>query len=103
MSRERITVVEVGLRDGLQMLPQTISTEGKLAWLKAEYAAGLRKFEVASFVPAKLVPQMADAASVVAAAKQLPDIEVTALVPNVRGAQDDGPLMVGAIMDYLRT
>jgi hydroxymethylglutaryl-CoA lyase len=86
MPRESVTVVEVGLRDGLQMLPQTVPTEHKLEWLNAEHASGLRKFEVASFVPAKLLPQMADAANVVAAAKRLPKIEVAALVPNVKGA-----------------
>lgn len=86
MPRENVVVVEVGLRDGLQMLPQTVPTEDKISWLKAEYKTGLRHFEVASFVPAKLLPQMADAAIVVAAAKQLNGIEVAALVPNVKGA-----------------
>ena len=85
MTRETVTVVEVGLRDGLQMLSQTMSTESKLAWMTAEQASGVRHFEVGSFVSAKLLPQMADAASVVGAAKRLP-IRVAALVPNVKGA-----------------
>src|SRR5215470_1047769 len=86
MPREKITIVEVGLRDGLQMLPQVMATENKLAWLAAERACGICYFEVASFVPAKLLPQMADAASIVAAAKRLPDTGVSALVPNLKGA-----------------
>lgn len=85
-SREQVEVVEVGLRDGLQMLDCVMPTQDKLDWLRAEHACGVRRFEAASFVPAKLMPQMADAAEVVAAAKELPAISVTALVPNLRGA-----------------
>ncbi len=86
MSRETVEVVEVGLRDGLQILDTVMPTGDKLAWLQAEHASGVRCFEVASFVPAKYLPQMADAATVVAEAKRLPGISVTALVPNLRGA-----------------
>ena len=86
MAREKVTVVEVGLRDGLQMLPQTMPTENKIAWLEAERASGIRHFEAASFVPPKLLPQMADAASVVCHAKRHADLKVSALVPNVKGA-----------------
>jgi hydroxymethylglutaryl-CoA lyase len=84
--REKVEVVEVGLRDGLQILDRVLPTNDKTAWIAAERAAGVRRFEVASFVPPKLMPQMADAAQVVAAAKRLPDISVTALVPNLKGA-----------------
>jgi hydroxymethylglutaryl-CoA lyase len=84
--REQVEVVEVGLRDGLQILDRVLPTRDKMAWIAAEHACGVRRFEVASFVPPKLMPQMADAASVVAAAKRLPDIEVSALVPNLKGA-----------------
>ena len=84
-TREKVTVVEVGLRDGLQILPQMMPTADKLAWLTAERAAGVRHFEVGSFVPAKLLPQMADSAVIVDAAKR-DGLAVTALVPNVKGA-----------------
>jgi hydroxymethylglutaryl-CoA lyase len=90
--REKVTIVEVGLRDGLQILPQVMPTEGKIAWLDAERASGVRHFEAASFVPPKLLPQMADAASVVRHAKT----KVSALVPNVKGAL--GALEAGADM-----
>lgn len=86
MEREKVEIVEVGLRDGLQILPRVVPTVDKIAWLDAEHACGIRRFEVASFVPAKLLPQMADAADVVAAAKRRPGITVAALVPNAKGA-----------------
>lgn len=86
MQREKVEVVEVGLRDGLQILDRVVPTGDKIAWLTEEYGSGVRRFEVASFVPAKLLPQMADAADVVAAAKRLPGAVVTALVPNLKGA-----------------
>jgi hydroxymethylglutaryl-CoA lyase len=62
-------------------------TAAKLAWLDALHAAGLREIEVGSFVPAHLLPQMADAAEVVRHALTLPGLTVMALVPNVRGAR----------------
>jgi hydroxymethylglutaryl-CoA lyase len=86
VSREKVTVVEVGLRDGLQMLPQVMPTKNKIAWLEAERASGVRHFEAASFVPPKLLPQMADAASIVRYAKGHSDLTVSALVPNLKGA-----------------
>lgn len=81
-----VLISEVGPRDGLQSIARTMATQDKCAWIKSLAEAGLREIEVASFVPAKLLPQMADAAEVVAFAKGLPDLLVTALVPNVKGA-----------------
>ena len=57
----RITVQQVGLRDGLQSIARTMPTGRKREWIDAAHAAGVRHMEVASFVPAKLLPQMADA------------------------------------------
>src|SRR6188474_1798325 len=82
-----ILVSEVGPRDGLQSVAAVMSTAAKKRWLDALHAAGLREIEVASFVPARLLPQMADAAQVVAHALALPGLTVMALVPNLRGAQ----------------
>jgi hydroxymethylglutaryl-CoA lyase len=82
-----ILVSEVGPRDGLQSVAAVMPTAAKRRWLDALYAAGLREIEVASFVPARLLPQMADAAQVVAHALTLPGLTVMALVPNLRGAQ----------------
>ena len=82
-----VTVREVGLRDGLQSIARTLPTEHKLAWLHAAHAAGLREIEVGSFVPARLLPQLADTAQLVAAAKALPGLVTSVLVPNLKGAQ----------------
>jgi hydroxymethylglutaryl-CoA lyase len=83
----QVLISEVGPRDGLQSVKATMPTPRKLAWIDALHAAGLREIEVASFVPAKLLPQMADASEVVRHALSLPGLTVMALVPNVRGAQ----------------
>lgn len=87
MTTPHVLVSEVGPRDGLQSVAATMPTAAKLRWIDALHAAGLREIEVASFVPAKLLPQMADAAEVVAHARTLPGLTVMALVPNLRGAE----------------
>ena len=83
-----VLVSEVGPRDGLQSVKRAMPTEVKHKWIRALAAAGLKEIEVASFVPAKLLPQMADAAEVVREAVKIPGITVLALVPNMRGFQD---------------
>jgi hydroxymethylglutaryl-CoA lyase len=85
--REPVFVREVGLRDGLQSLAEILPTEDKVAWLDAEHAAGVRAIEVSSFVPPKLLPQLADAETVVQHALSLPGLTVSALIPNLRGAE----------------
>jgi len=84
---ERIVVREVGLRDGLQMLTSWPTTVQKQAWMHAEYDAGVREIEVCSFVPAKLMPQFADAAEIVRFARGFDGLIATSLVPNLKGAQ----------------
>jgi hydroxymethylglutaryl-CoA lyase len=84
---EKVTVREVGPRDGLQMARSVMATENKLRWITSLAAAGLTEIEVGSFVPPRLVPQMADSAAVVEAALALPGLRVSVLVPNLRGAQ----------------
>ena len=83
---EHAHVREVGLRDGLQSLAEIIPTDQKIAWLDAEYGAGVREIEVSSFVPPKLLPQLADAEAVVRHAMTLPGLTVSALIPNLKGA-----------------
>ncbi|WP_243055944.1 hydroxymethylglutaryl-CoA lyase [Pseudomonas sp. BP01] len=83
-----ITINEVGMRDGLQSLQTIMPTAAKRRWIDAAYAAGVRHMEVASFVPARLLPQMADAREVVAHALTYPGLQVTVLAPNLRGARD---------------
>jgi hydroxymethylglutaryl-CoA lyase len=84
---EHVYVREVGLRDGLQSIAEILPTEQKIAWLEAEHAAGVREIEVSSFVPPKLLPQLADAEVVVRHALALPGLTVSALIPNLRGAE----------------
>ena len=83
-----VLVSEVGPRDGLQSIKSVMPTAAKKAWIAAEAAAGVREIEVCSFVPAKLLPQMADAAEVVAYARTIPGLTVLALVHNFRGAEN---------------
>jgi hydroxymethylglutaryl-CoA lyase len=85
-TNQPVTVREVGLRDGLQSIARTLPTEHKLAWLRDAHAAGQREIEVGSFVPARLLPQLADTAELVAVAKTLPGLVTSVLVPNLKGA-----------------
>ncbi|MGY2401095.1 hydroxymethylglutaryl-CoA lyase [Pseudomonas sp. SDO5271_S396] len=82
-----ILISEVGPRDGLQSVKTTLPTELKLQWLTALADSGLREIEIGSFVSPKLLPQMADAAQLVVHMRQRPEVFVTALVPNLKGAQ----------------
>ncbi len=83
-----VLISEVGPRDGLQSVKATMPTADKLRWIDALVAAGLREIEVASFVPPRLLPQMADAADVVReTVARHPHVTVMALVPNLRGAE----------------
>lgn len=88
MSDIDILVSEVGPRDGLQSIKSIMPTEAKKAWIKAEAAAGVPEIEVGSFVPPKLLPQLADTAEIVAYARTIPGLAVAALVPNFKGAEN---------------
>ena len=83
-----ILVSEVGPRDGLQSVARAMPTALKHRWIAALARAGLKEIEVASFVPARLLPQMADAAEVVREAVKIPGVTVLALAPNLRGFQN---------------
>lgn len=85
---QRIDIVEVGPRDGLQIAHGIMKTEDKIRWIESLAAAGLATIEVGSFVPPKLVPQMADTEAVVrSVAKILPDLQIAALAPNLKGVE----------------
>jgi len=81
----RVTVVEVGPRDGLQNEHVTVATADKIAFVNRLSAANLRVIEVSAFVSPKWVPQMADAADVFAGITRRPGTRYTALVPNLAG------------------
>jgi hydroxymethylglutaryl-CoA lyase len=83
----KVVIREVGLRDGLQSIRTILQTPQKLEWIRDAHAAGQREIEVGSFVPARLLPQLADTAELVAFAKTLPGLIVSVLVPNLKGAE----------------
>lgn len=82
-----VTIVEVGPRDGFQLVGRVIPTEIKLRVIGALYEAGVRDMEVTSFVSPKAVPQFADAEDVAREALRLPGLRASALVPNLRGLE----------------
>ena len=83
----QVTIVEVGPRDGLQNEPSSIPTETKIAFVDALTNAGLSVVEATSFVHPKLVPQLADAASVMTGITRRPGVRYPVLVPNERGLE----------------
>ncbi len=88
MAREiDILVSEVGPRDGLQSIKSVMPLAAKTDWIRAEADAGVREIEVGSFVSAKLLPQLADTAAVVAYSRTIPGLTVAVLVPNLKGAE----------------
>lgn len=84
---QRVVIREVGMRDGLQSIATILRTQHKLEWIREARAAGQREIEVGSFVPARLLPQLADTAEVLAYAKTFADLFVSVLVPNLKGAE----------------
>jgi hydroxymethylglutaryl-CoA lyase len=83
-----IEISEVGPRDGLQSIKSIMPTEAKKRWIDALAAAGIPEIEVGSFVPAKLLPQLADTAEVVKHARTIAGLQIAVLVPNFKGAQN---------------
>jgi hydroxymethylglutaryl-CoA lyase len=83
-----ITLREVGLRDGLQLVKKFPSTETKQRWVREEYAAGVRHFEVGSFLPAKTFSQFADVREIVKTVAELRGAHGIALTLNERGVNE---------------
>ena len=88
MSSFDIEISEVGPRDGLQSIAPIMPTAAKKAWISALAAAGIPEIEVGSFVPARVLPQLADTAELVTHAKSVEGLAVAVLVPNLRGARN---------------
>ncbi|WGF88961.1 hydroxymethylglutaryl-CoA lyase [Marinivivus vitaminiproducens] len=93
-----IHVTEVGPRDGLQIEKAILPTETKIAIVNGLIDAGLRRLEVTSFVSPRAVPQLADAAEVIAGIDRSKGAYLTALVPNVKGAERAAQTDVDAIV-----
>ncbi len=83
----RVTLCDVGPRDGLQNEKQLVDTAVKVELIHRLQAAGIRRLEATSFVSPKWVPQMGDNAAVMAALQRRPDVAVAVLVPNVKGME----------------
>ena len=83
----RVTLVDVGPRDGLQNEKELVTTEHKAQLVEMLYLAGLREIEVTSFVSPKWVPQMADNAAVMAAITRQPGVRYSVLTPNLKGLE----------------
>jgi len=84
---EKVTLREVGPRDGIQMAKRFLETERKIEWAVRLRAAGIREIELTSFVPSKIVPQFADADEVAKGLPRLDGVVASALVPNLKGAE----------------
>jgi isopropylmalate/homocitrate/citramalate synthase len=84
---EKVRIVEVGPRDGLQNETRSVSVEAKVSLIENLAAAGLKTVEAGSFVSPKWVPQMADTAEILAKLHRLPDVGYPVLVPNLRGLE----------------
>jgi hydroxymethylglutaryl-CoA lyase len=84
----RVSLREVGLRDGLQLVKKFPSTSAKQRWIRDEHAAGVRHFEVGSFLPAKTFPQFVDVRDVIKTIAELPGAHGTALTLNERGVNE---------------
>src|SRR3546814_20530667 len=80
-------VREVGLRDGLQSIAQTLATDKKKEWIAEDHAAGQPEIEVGSFVPARLMPQLAEPAELVDFSHHYPRLTASVLVANLKGAE----------------
>jgi len=87
MLPSRVTLVDVGPRDGLQNEKQPVAAEHKIELVHRLQAAGLREIEVTSFVSPKWVPQMADNAQVLAGLRRRPGVRYSVLVPNLKGLE----------------
>jgi hydroxymethylglutaryl-CoA lyase len=85
---DRVSLREVGLRDGLQMVKTFPSTAAKQRWMREEYGAGVRHFEVGSFLPARTFPQFADVREIVKTVAALPGAHGIALALNERGVNE---------------
>ncbi len=103
---KKVTIYEVGPRDGLQNESKQVSTQDKVALIQGLADAGLRRIEATSFVSPKWIPQMADAAAVASAIPSIQGPQFSALVPNergLRGALDAGLKEVAVFLSASET
>jgi len=100
-SERFVLVTESGTRDGFQSEKAFIPTETKIAVINAMIDAGVRSIESTSFVSPRAIPQLADAAEVLAQVDRRPGVRLTALVPNARGAERAAAAQVDAMICFV--
>lgn len=83
----KVEINEVAPRDGLQIEARFVPTDAKVRWIDALSATGLRRIEATSFTSPKAIPNLKDAADVMAAIQHREGVDITALVPNVKGTE----------------
>ena len=98
---DRVSLREVGLRDGLQLVKTFPSTAAKQRWVRDEYGAGVRHFEVGSFLPARTFPQFADVRDIVRTVAALPGTHGVALALNELGVNEALASGVGEVATVL--
>ncbi len=96
--KDRVTLREVGLRDGLQLVKAWPNTAAKREWVKREHASGVRHFEIGSFLPSSRFPQFADVREMIDTVAALDGTHSAALALNERGAEDAMQTAVGEIV-----
>jgi hydroxymethylglutaryl-CoA lyase len=96
-----VLVTEVGTRDGFQAEPKFIPTDTKAEVMNSLIDAGVRSFEVTSFVSPRAVPQMADAAEVMRKLDRRPGVRLQALVPNAKGAEGAAAAKVDMMVCFI--
>jgi hydroxymethylglutaryl-CoA lyase len=96
-----VTVVEVGPRDGFQMEKTFIPTETKIELVNSLARCGFTRMEVTSFISPKAIPQMRDAAEVVAGVDRSTGVKVAALVPNAKGAENAAAAGVDEMVTFV--
>jgi hydroxymethylglutaryl-CoA lyase len=101
MLPKRVEVTEVGTRDGLQSECRIVPTADKIALINAFIRAGIRRLEVSSFVSPRAVPQLADAAEVMAGIERVNGLTLACLVPNRRGAERAAAAQVDEMVAFV--
>lgn len=85
--KDKVHIVEVGPRDGLQNLSRIVKTENKITLIQRLAASGVREIQAGAFVSPRAIPQFSDMKAVMAGLRNLQDVTLTALVPNLEGAR----------------
>ncbi|CAB3392683.1 hydroxymethylglutaryl-CoA lyase [Kyrpidia spormannii] len=98
---QRVQIVEVGPRDGLQNEPDVVPTDVKVAWIDRLSETGLKRIEVTSFVNPRWIPALADAEEVMRRIRRAEGVQYSALVPNVKGLERAAAIGVEAVAVFM--